>query len=118
LIWLPRMAQLCLALLGLTVGAAASPQRDFVPFFGSRGARSLVGTFPFRSAAVHCCSALHCTAPSSDAGPLPGREQRQDNSVSSIPFNEVASSYAGGKRWAAGDTSKQGSGFRNVDCGF
>ena len=49
-----------------------------------RDQRSLVNTFPFNDVDSQ----------------LPERETRQglDNSVSSIPFSAVASSYAGGKR--------------------
>ena len=69
----------------LSVGVASASPRDFVPFFGQqREQRSLVNTFPFNDVDSQ----------------LPERETRQglDNSVSSIPFSAVASSYAGGKR--------------------
>ena len=81
------MTQLCLVLLGLSVGVTTASARNFVPFFG-REQRSLVNTFPFNNV--------------DDA--LPARETRQglDNSISSIPFTAVAASYAGGKRWVAG----------------
>merc|ERR1719187_2208718 len=64
-----------LVLLGLTRGGATEQERE---------ERSLVNTFPFNGI----------------DGELPARDSRQglDNSVSSIPFSDVASSYAGGKR--------------------
>ena len=82
-----RMTQLCLVLLGLSVGVTTASARNFVPFFG-REQRSLANTFPFNNV--------------EDA--LPSRETRQglDNSISSIPFTAVAASYASKKRWVAG----------------
>ena len=79
-----RMTQLWRAVVVLSVGVASASPRDFVPFFGQREQRSLVNTFPFNDVDSQ----------------LPERETRQglDNSVSSIPFSAVASSYAGGKR--------------------
>ena len=79
-----RMTQLWRAIVVLSVGVASASPRDFVPFFGQREQRSLVNTFPFNNVDSQ----------------LPERETRQglDNSVSSIPFSAVASSYAGGKR--------------------
>ena len=79
-----RMTQLWRAVVVFSVGVASASPRDFVPFFG-REQRSLVNTFPFNDVNSQ----------------LPERETRQglDNSVSSIPFSAVASSYAGGKRW-------------------
>jgi len=78
------MTQLWRAIVVLSVGVATASPRDFVPFFGQREQRSLVNTFPFNNVDSQ----------------LPERETRQglDNSVSSIPFSAVASSYAGGKR--------------------
>ena len=79
------MTQLWRAIVVLSVGVASASPRDFVPFFGQqREQRSLVNTFPFNDVDSQ----------------LPERETRQglDNSVSSIPFSAVASSYAGGKR--------------------
>ena len=73
------MTQLCLTLLGLSVGvhSISSPS--------ARESRSLVNTFPFNS----------------DGGleELPSRDSRQGGGeAASIPFTEVAKSYAGGKR--------------------
>merc|ERR1719187_751147 len=64
-----------LVLLGLTRGGATEQERE---------ERSLVNTFPFNGI----------------DGELPARDFRQglDNSKSSVPFSDVASSYAGGKR--------------------
>jgi len=64
-----------LVLLGLSQGGADEQERE---------ERSLANTFPFNGI----------------DGELPERDSRQglDNSVSSIPFSDVASSYAGGKR--------------------
>jgi len=64
-----------LVLLGLSQGGATEQERE---------ERSLVNTFPFNGI----------------DGEVPERDSRQglDNSVSSIPFSDVASSYAGGKR--------------------
>jgi len=78
------MTQLWRAIVVLSVGVASASPRDFVPFFGQREQRSLVNTFPFNDVDSQ----------------LPERETRQglDNSISSIPFSAVASSYAGGKR--------------------
>ena len=78
------MTQLCLTLLGLSVGvqSISSPS--------ARESRSLVNTFPFNS----------------DGGleELPSRDSRQGagGEAVSIPFKEVAESYAGGKRLAQG----------------
>ena len=62
-------------LLGLSQGGATEQERE---------ERSLANTFPFNGIDEE----------------LPERDSRQglDNSVSSIPFSDVASSYAGGKR--------------------
>ena len=70
-----RMLFWGLVLLGLSQGGATEQERE---------ERSLVNTFPFNGI----------------DGELPERDSRQglDNSVSSIPFSDVASSYAGGKR--------------------
>ena len=64
-----------LVLLGLSQVGADEQERE---------ERSLANTFPFNGI----------------DGELPERDSRQglDNSVSSIPFSDVASSYAGGKR--------------------
>ena len=82
------MTQLCLTLLGLSVGVQS---REFVPFFGrqsgtfARESRSLVNTFPFNS--------------NGGLEELPSRDSRQGGGeAASIPFTEVAKSYAGGKR--------------------
>ena len=72
---LTRMFFWGLVLLGLSQGGATEQERE---------ERSLANTFPFNGIDEE----------------LPERDSRQglDNSVSSIPFSDVASSYAGGKR--------------------
>ena len=110
------MTQLWRAILVLSVGVASASPRDFVPFFGQREQRSLVNTFPFNNVDSQVGMMLMMiiiviiittmiitinTFPFNKVNSqLPERETRQglDNSVSSIPFSAVASSYAGGKR--------------------
>ena len=76
--YLDRMFLLGLVLLGPTQGGVVEHQ--------GREDRSLANTFPFDGIDEE----------------LPERETREgfDNLVSGIPFSDVASSYAGGKRWA------------------
>ena len=98
------MTQLWRAILVLSVGVASASPRDFVPFFGQREQRSLVNTFPFNNVDSQVGMMMIIiinTFPFNKVNSqLPERETRQglDNSVSSIPFSAVASSYAGGKR--------------------
>ena len=112
------MTQLWRAIVVLSVGVASASPRDFVPFFGQREQRSLVNTFPFNNVdsqvgmkmiiiiviiitTITTMMIIINTFPFNKVdSQLPERETRQglDNSVSSIPFSAVASSYAGGKR--------------------
>ena len=109
------MTQLWRAIVVLSVGVASASPRDFVPFFGQREQRSLVNTFPFNNVDAQVGMMMIIiiviiittmiitinTFPFNKVNSqLPERETRQglDNSVSSIPFSAVASSYAGGKR--------------------
>ena len=98
------MTQLWRAIVVLSVGVASASPRDFVPFFGQREQRSLVNTFPFNNVDSQVGMMMIIiinTFPFNKVNSqLPERETRQglDNSVSSIPFSAVASSYAGGKR--------------------
>ena len=70
-----RMLLVCALMLGIPLGSSMDTLRE---------ERSLTNTFPFNNV--------------EDA--LPSRETRQGlDKASSIPFSEVASSYAGGKRW-------------------
>ena len=108
------MTQLWRAIVVLSVGVASASPRDFVPFFGQREQRSLVNTFPFNNVnsqvgmkmiiiviIITTMMIIMNTFPFNKVNSqLPERETRQglDNSVSSIPFSAVASSYAGGKR--------------------
>jgi len=103
------MIQLCLVLCGLTVGIAGG--REFVPLF-KRDPKSLRDTFPFNlqeddkhhghDIDHHHGHDLdhhqgHDLAIDNDLES--GRDQRQNvGSTQSVPFSDVASSYAGGKR--------------------
>jgi len=95
------MIQLCLVLSGLSVGICAD--REFVPLFG-RAPKSLTDAFPFslQEDDQHHGHDLdqhrgHDLSIDNDLGS--DRDQRQnEGSAQSIPFSDVASSYAGGRR--------------------
>eukprot|EP00092_Neocalanus_flemingeri_P023887 GFUD01025912.1.p1 GENE.GFUD01025912.1~~GFUD01025912.1.p1 ORF type:complete len:697 (+),score=162.50 GFUD01025912.1:64-2154(+) len=88
------MIQLCIVLLGLSVGIICDNQ-DFVPSIG-RGGKSLTDTFPF-SLQEDDQHLGHDLQVDNDLGFDRGSRQNEE-SAQSVPFSDVASSYAGGKR--------------------